>query len=312
MVRPLGTSEQKRLGLQEGDWNLSVGTCTRPRNRSGGLSTRNGTSDRTINHEESVGVVVSTNDRTEEDVSTLSVSVASSGSEEEEQGVEKGNDDESGVQIKKPPHTRVILELDHIQKAFDKLGCPQCGEAIKVNLRTVCIASSLGFECTNEACGYLYNAVSPAATTIHVNVARNDNFEQNTDYTINVLYILGFLSMGDGCTEAARLLGLLGFPNDTTMEGRFFTIIEDRVGPFLCKVCDEIVLANLIEEVKLSMEELFSGLKSRDDLFFSSTESTYNSTQQHEFLKDQFYRLQASAPLSPLLEPPLHLDRSLG
>jgi hypothetical protein len=42
--------------------------------------------------------------------------------------------------------------------------------------------------------------------------------------------------------------------NDTTMEGCSFTIIEDRVGPLLREVSEEIVLANLIEEVKLSME----------------------------------------------------------
>jgi hypothetical protein len=38
------------------------------------------------------------------------------------------------------------------------------------------------------------------------------------------------------------------------MEGRSFMIIEDRAGPNLQDVCKEVVLANLIKEVKLSME----------------------------------------------------------
>jgi hypothetical protein len=142
--------------------------------------------------------------------------------------------------------------VGHIHDVFAELACPRCAGPMKVNLRTVCIASSLGLECLNEACGYLFHAAPPAATSIHL--ARNDNFERSTDYAVNVLYVLGFIAVGDGCTEAARLLGLLGLPNDTTMEGRSFTIIEDRVGPILRDVCEEVVLANLIEEVKLSME----------------------------------------------------------
>jgi hypothetical protein len=38
------------------------------------------------------------------------------------------------------------------------------------------------------------------------------------------------------------------------MEGRSFTKIEDRIGPLMREVCEEIVLANLIEEARLSME----------------------------------------------------------
>jgi hypothetical protein len=147
-----------------------------------------------------------------------------SGTEEEEDSEDEGSDEESTEAGKKPPHTRVILEVAHVEKAFAELGCPQCRGPIKATIRTVCIASSLGFQCMNEeTCGYLFHAASPAATSIHVE--RNDNFERSTDYAVNVLYVLGFLAVGDGCTEAARILGMLGLPNDTTMEGRSFTII---------------------------------------------------------------------------------------
>jgi hypothetical protein len=146
----------------------------------------------------------------------------------------------------------VILEVDHIEKAIAQLGCPKCSGSMKVILRTVCIASSIGFECNDETCGYLFHAAPPAATTIHVE--RDDNFERSTDYAVNVLYVLGFLAVGDGCTEAARILGLLGLPNDTTMESRSFTIIENRVGPLVQEICDEVVLQNMIDEVKMMME----------------------------------------------------------
>jgi hypothetical protein len=120
-----------------------------------------------------------------------------------------------------------------------------------VTIRNVCIASSIGIECVNEACGFFFHPQPPAGTTIHL--ARDDNFERTTDYAINVLYILGFISMGDGCTEAARLLGLLGLPNDTTMKSRSFTIVEDRIGPIVCDLCNETILDNMKEEARLSM-----------------------------------------------------------
>jgi hypothetical protein len=52
-----------------------------------------------------------------------------------------------------------------------------------------------------------------------------------SDYSLNVLYVLAFITCGDGGAEAAKLLGLLGLANDTTMETRSFQIIEERIGP---------------------------------------------------------------------------------
>jgi len=54
---------------------------------------------------------------------------------------------------------------------------------------------------------------------------------------------------GDGSTETAKTLGLLGLPNDTTMEGRSFHIIEEQIGPIIRALADEIMLENLTEEV---------------------------------------------------------------
>ena len=42
--------------------------------------------------------------------------------------------------------------------------------------------------------------------------------ERNADYAVNILFVLGFMSSGDGGKEAERILGLLGLPNYTTME----------------------------------------------------------------------------------------------
>jgi hypothetical protein len=82
-----------------------------------------------------------------------------------------------------------------------------------------------------------------------------DNYERMTDFAVNVLYVLGCISVGDGHTEAGRMLGLLGLPNDSTMMNRSFGMIEDRIGPFIRKHSNKIIMENLEAEAKLSMNE---------------------------------------------------------
>jgi hypothetical protein len=76
-----------------------------------------------------------------------------------------------------------------------------------------------------------------------------------TNYSVNVLYVLGLVSVGDGSTEAGRMLGLLGLPNDTTMMNRSFGMIEERLGCFVRQLCDEIIAENVDKEAKASMNE---------------------------------------------------------
>ena len=139
-----------------------------------------------------------------------------------------------------------------MENAFKELRCPCCQSSIQLTLRTVCIATSIGIECLNKNCGYLYHGEQPSVTNIHGEL--KDSYERSLDYAINVLYVLGFNAVGDGCTDAARILGLLGLPNDTTMESRSFTITKDWLVPLIFKVCNDILQQNLMEEVQLSME----------------------------------------------------------
>ena len=60
--------------------------------------------------------------------------------------------------------------------------------------------------------------------------------------------------MGDVHSEAGRLLGFLGLPNDTTMMNQLFGMIEERIGPFIQGLCEEIILENMEEEVELLMK----------------------------------------------------------
>jgi hypothetical protein len=126
---------------------------------------------------------------------------------------------------------------------------------LELKLRTVCIATNIKLICNNKECSYVSQFSRPSPTGLHGD-EREKNYERMTDYAANVLYVLGFIGVGDGHTEAGRLLGFLGLPNDTTMMNRSFGIIEDRMGSYIRKLCNEIICENLEEEARLSMNEI--------------------------------------------------------
>jgi hypothetical protein len=167
--------------------------------------------------------------------------------EEEEEDEEEEEAEEQPRRRRKstkPSHTRVILEVAHLEKAFSEFACPKCNDlSIEVKLQTVCIATRIGLSCSNEECDYIFQPELPVARTLvheQDDEQFQDKVEWSTDYAVNVLYVLGFMSMGDAHSEAARLLGLLGLPNDTTMKTRSFSIImEQRIGPFMRKLNEE-------------------------------------------------------------------------
>ena len=106
--------------------------------------------------------------------------------------------------------------------------------------------------CRNEKnSGAIHEGDLPAGTSLNDHL---DERERMSDSAVNVLYVLGHYLNGDGCTEASRLLGILGLPNDTTMDRRSFGIIEDKIGPEIRALGKEIVRENLIEEVRVTME----------------------------------------------------------
>jgi hypothetical protein len=63
-------------------------------------------------------------------------------SEEEEEDDEE--DDEAILLKEKPLHERVILEVKHVEQAFEKFSkCPECGQSLLLQLNTVCISTGI-------------------------------------------------------------------------------------------------------------------------------------------------------------------------
>jgi hypothetical protein len=200
---PLSKLERRRLSPEEDDWNLVRGSSsTLSRTRGNGQGRPN--LDQGGREPDFVDVA---------DASTNDGTTTSSLTQDEEEEAAPAIDASAGaiVVAKKPTHTRVILEVAHLEEAFQNYGCPECGEYLELKLRTVCIATSIELICNNKECSsYVCQFGRPSPTTIHDDQVRS--YERMTDYAVNVIYALGFVSVGDGHTEAGRLLGLLGLP----------------------------------------------------------------------------------------------------
>lgn len=219
-------NETKKLALSnEGDWKLPKGNegmrRTRGANRGGAIL-------------EQSEVCPSEND----DNSTLSSLTNETGSID------------SHV-AKKPPPTRVIIEANPVAAMLEKhLKCPECNSTLSVQFPTRCIATSVRLECTNRSsCIYVALSAPSLAQQVLVEEEETVSRQRNTDYAVNVAYVLSFLGSGDGGTEAARLSGLLGLPNATHMQSRSFSAIENQMSGKLQQFADEIILMNLEKEV---------------------------------------------------------------
>jgi hypothetical protein len=182
--------ERSKLANKEDDWNLNGKKVIRTpptRTRKGGNGRPNLAIKR-IFHEESSSC--SSGRRNVDDSESEDSDWTPTNFDSEES-------DESEEEEGKPAATRVIIESDSVKDLMEKLGrCEQCNGFIEVCLQTVCLATSIVVTCKSPRCGFVCYSDGPAK----VNIERPDNRERSTDYAINILYILGFLSSGDGHT----------------------------------------------------------------------------------------------------------------
>ena len=156
----------------------------------------------------------------------------------------------------KPSESRVMLEVESTRKFVLDLcnlkECPTCKSPIDVDFKTVTITTNLGLKCLNPDCDWCMHSDPCATTTLHENKEDETDHKRMTDHALNVLFILSFVMMGDGGTEAGKLLGLLGLPNDTTMEKRSFSMIEDRLIDTIAEITTKVLEDNIIDEVRAS------------------------------------------------------------
>jgi hypothetical protein len=234
--------EDYRLGPKQDGWNLVGGTVTSRTRHAGTGRPKTGNRDSSSSSDseyDNEGTDSSAEDLQEEEW-------------EEESDIE--DDGDVADEVDKCPAPRAIMEVESLKKLMEKHSrCPECDGRMEVKVNTICIASNVMLCCNNEDCGFVDHSDPPACAKVG---PTTDDRERTTDYAVNVLYVLGFMSCGDGGTEAARILGLLGLPNDTTMQSRSFTLVEERISPILQSLARRVLLDNLIEEVRLTFEAI--------------------------------------------------------
>jgi hypothetical protein len=243
VVRSFLAKEQWKLTGKEDDWKLVGATSTGfPTTR-----TRGGGSGRP-NMNRKIAEEISSD--SEEDVVVMETHVDDADNElSSDEEVDPEEEDE--VSTKKPRYNRIIIETNALNDIIaNNCHCSECMGPVDIEYKTICLATTIELTCKNVLCGYVYHSLPPAKARLGNLVNR----ERSTDFAINIQYVLAFISSGDGGVEAARVLGLMGLPNDTTMETRQFPMIEERISPFVQKLAKDILLENLTEEVRLCFE----------------------------------------------------------
>lgn len=252
--------EQGKLLPKEGDWKLPGMAPVATRTRGGGQGRPNllaavsslvGTARGSNMH-----VIVESGDEADSEESNSDEEIDKEEDNDEESDVEESenlaqeDDDQQDENNKKPSASRVLLDVNLLEDFVEKhTRCLHCHGPLDLSIETVCLASRLKLTCSS--CEVDFESMSPSQR----NHVRPDKRNRSDDYALNVLFVVGFVSCGDGGAEAARMLGLLGLANDTTMETRSFPLIEERVGPVIRKLAQDIITENLHKEVKKSTTE---------------------------------------------------------
>jgi hypothetical protein len=206
----------KKLGNKSNGWNLANASSLSSSGRSSNEDrvTRNG-GDGRPNLRKRVFNEPSTSDSDDGSSFGSSDCVVSDTDLEEEDLVSDVGRLEEEDEDSKPPSSRIILEVSGLTETLKQnCRCADCFGPVNVSIKTVCVASRIILKCSNSECAFVYNMPLPAAASIDDN---SDHVrEKITDSAVNISYVLGLVACGDGGAEAARILGLLGLPNDTT------------------------------------------------------------------------------------------------
>jgi hypothetical protein len=141
--------ERDRLTNREDDWqaHLCAADLSLTRTRFGGQ----GRSNLARKNDDRVTLSVD---------SSLDVSISSE--EQEEDDDDELSEDESEKKVK-PEASRVFLEVDALTATLkENCRCSECKSEVEVEMKTVCLATSIELTCTNPRCGLIYYSNPPA------------------------------------------------------------------------------------------------------------------------------------------------------
>ena len=98
-----------------------------------------------------VDLAAEDNQGAEENAATVTDNEAISASASAESDSSNDASDAGSNHPKKPPNTRVIMEVDELKKAMAMFArCPKCNKIMEFSLPTTCIATNIKFECPDK------------------------------------------------------------------------------------------------------------------------------------------------------------------
>ena len=110
-----------------------------------------------------------------------------------------GNSKSVHGDTRKPEATWVIVKVKALRSTLEgNCSCMQFNGQVQAILRTTCLATSIVLKCKDKNCGFIYYSTTPAEIDKEDDTA--DHRERLSHYVINIFYVLGFMSCGDGGT----------------------------------------------------------------------------------------------------------------
>lgn len=149
-----------------------------------------------------------------------------------------------------PSPSTGLLDLSNLSTGTsDASVCGSCHSPVKMDYKHIGVATIPRICCSTEGC--LSKLFDNLPKTKFYD--GSNSHSQRVHCAVNILCVLGFLSCGDGRSEAERLLGFLGLPNCTSMGKTTFGSIEKVISPFIQAVTEKALCNQLIEEVRCTV-----------------------------------------------------------
>jgi len=147
-----------------------------------------------------------------------------------------------------PKATRSIIENDSLRDLIvDNCRCAHCGGCLQLHFKSIGIATTPVLSCSG--CKLVCHS-SIERTTLP-----RGKHPRTSDFSVNCQYVAAVVASGDGGSEAGRILGLLDLPNYATMEKYTFPKVEFMMSGQIQEVTKAALEANLLEEVRLTMQD---------------------------------------------------------
>jgi len=148
----------------------------------------------------------------------------------------------------KPPTGRTLLDNRVLEELVTKnCQCLFCNSPVTITLQECLAVTTTPVIVCSGKCGRQMPDLPPST-----GFEKGKKSRRIVEYATNVLFVLAFMAMGDGGTEASKLLGFLNVPNSTTMANSTFRRVEADMNPIIIKLGRKLLHNSVLQEVKVA------------------------------------------------------------